>query len=268
MIPDFTFKKRSIWGEMLDRSAGEKLRREDNLKTAILRESSDNTSLTEEEKRDIEILLRALHDAPYWHRHILFLGDAFIGDTVELSDERKTYLELYAERGLLPENKDEWNQETVKEIQAIRVLGEYKDGTIVLYINNIKDTAKEKNAPGFYGLPYLAVTRYVYLHELMHAFFERKDNEGYEYNRDEEEGFAEFGALLLLDQLVNTNPNGESIPEVNHASKEELEWAIRHVEMKKGALECYSRGADLFKKFGQDKELSRRMLEAYPQSVK
>ena len=93
-------------------------------------------------------------------------------------------------------------------------------------------------------------------------------NEGYEYNRDEEEGFAEFGALLLLDQLVNTNPNGESIPEVNHASKEELEWAIRHVEMKKGALECYSRGADLFKKFGQDKELSRRMLEAYPQSVK
>jgi len=38
--------------------------------------------------------------------------------------------------------------------------------------------------------------------------------------------------------------------------------------MKKGALECYSRGADLFKKFGQDKELSRRMLEAYPQSVK
>lgn len=236
----------------------------------------DDTSLTEEEKRDITILLRALHDAPYWRNDILYLDESHngaIGDIVEVSEERKTYLDLFSERGLLPENEEDWDKEHVKELSKIRVLGEYvsegeKQGAIILYINNIKDSARENNAPAFYGLPYLTLTRYVYLHELMHAFFERKDNEEYEYNRDEEEGFAEFGALLLLDQLVNTNPNGEPIPEVNHASKEELEWAIRHVEMKKGALECYSRGTDLFKKFGQDKELSRRMLEAYPKSVK
>ena len=267
MIPDFTFRNGSAWSDIHKRSNGEILREEDNLKTTILRESADKTSLAEEDKRDIEILLRALHDAPYWHRNILFLGDAFIGDTVELSDKRKTYLELYAERRLLPENEDEWDKEAVKELNSSRVLGEYIDGTIILYIKNIKDTATEQNAPGFYGLPYLAVTRYVYLHELMHAFFERKDNEEYEYDRDKEEGFAEFGALLLLDQLVNTTPQWDSIPEVNHASKEELEWAVRHVERKKGALECYSRGAVLFKKFGQDKELSKRMLEAYPKPV-
>ena len=267
MIPDFTFKKCSAWGEMLRRSAGERLREENKFKTPTFRDSANETSLTEEEKRDIEILLRALHNAPYWHHNFFYSKDASIGDTVELSEERKTYLELYVERGLLPEKEDDWNKDAVKELKASRVLGEYTDGTIILYINNIKDTANEQNAPEFYGLPYLTVTRYVYLHELMHAFFERKENEGYEYNRETEEGFAEFGALLLLDQLVNTSPDGEPIPEVNHASKDELEWAIRHVERKKGALECYSRGAELFKKYGRDKELSKKMLEAYPKSV-
>ena len=98
--------------------------------------------------------------------------------------------------------------------------------------------------------------RYVYLHELMHAFFHRKENEGYEYDREKEEAFAEFGALLFLQCLVNTV-----------ASKEELEWAIRHVERKKGVLECYSRGATLFKQFGQDKERAKKMLEAYPEDI-
>jgi hypothetical protein len=245
------------------------LRREDCLKTAILRESADNTSLTEEEKRDIENLLVALHDLPYWHRNILLFvyPSAYIGDNVELSEERKTYLALFVERGLLPENKDEWDKDLVDEIQAVRVLGEYNDGTIILYINNIKDCASENNAPGISGKPYLSITRYVYLHELMHAFFAREENKGYDYNREKEEGFAEFGALLLLDELVNTIPDGDAIPELNHASKEELEWAIRHVEKKKGALECYSRGADLFRQFGKDKELCKRMLEAYPKAV-
>ena len=258
----------TAWRELLERGAGIILRRESNLKTDILKESADNTSLTEEEKRDIKNLLVALHDFPYWHRNILLLiyPSDYIGDKVELSEDRKTYLELFVERGLLPENKDELDKDLVDEIQAIRVLGEYKhnDGTIILYINNIKDCASAQNVPGINGKPYLSVTRYVYLHELMHAFFARMENEGYEYNREKEEGFAEFGALLLLDELVNTNPDGHAIPELNHASKEELEWAISHVEKKIGALECYSKGADLFKQFGKDKELSKKMLEAYP----
>jgi hypothetical protein len=57
----------------------------------------------------------------------------------------------------------------VKELSKIRVLGEYvsegeKQGAIILYINNIKDSVRENNVPAFYGLPYLTLTRYVYLH--------------------------------------------------------------------------------------------------------
>lgn len=276
MIPNFETpgtREISTWGAIHMRSIGYCIREEDRLKTSIFRESADKTHLTTEEKSDIEILLRALHDAPYWHADIRYLfGDsAGVGDTVVLSEERKTYLELFVERGYLPDNKDDWDNDVVKEIKAYRVLGECKDGTIILYINNIKDAASAENAPRLNEEhnPYLTVIRYVYLHELMHAFFERKENKGYKYNRDKEEEFAEFGALLLLDQLVSTTPMvmervGAVVPEVNHASKDELEWAVRHVERKKGALECYSRGAGLYKQYGQDKILSKKMLEAYP----
>jgi hypothetical protein len=277
MIQDFATPgtNGSKWWRMQERSCGHAIRQEDWLKTAILRKSMDDTSLTEEEKRDITILLRALHDAPYWCNDILYLDESHngaIGVIVEVSEERKTYLDLFSERGLLPENEEDWDKEHVKELSKIRVLGEYvsegeKQGAIILYINNIKDSARENNAPAFYGLPYLTLTRYVYLHELMHAFFARKTNDGYEYIRDQEEAFAEFGALLLLEQLVKTKPNDDYIPAVNHASEEELKWAIRYVEGKNGVLECYSRGAVLFKQFGHDKDLSKRMLKAYPKPL-
>ncbi len=258
MLPDFVTpgSKGSVWRRIIEISEGLTIRKEDQFNTVVFKESADKTHLTEEEKRDIEILLRALHDAPDWRRDLLFFQNASIGSWVEISEERKTYLELFAERKLLPEKEEDRDEEMVKEIQSVRVLGEYRDGIIVLYINNIKDSAVETNAPGYYGFPYLTVTRYVYLHELIHAFFE--GNDGYEYDREREEAFAEFGALLLLNQLVKTNHR------INHASKEELEWAIRYVEGKKGALECYSRGAGLFSRFGQDEKLAGEMLKKYP----
>jgi hypothetical protein len=260
MIPDYSTpgSKGTPWKRQREISLGKSIREEVQFKTDFFRENVNNTHLTEEEKRDIEILLRALHDDSHWHKGILSFGDDSIGDKVVLSEERKSYLELFVERHLLPENEEDRDDDLVKEIQAVRVLGEYKKGTIILYINNIKDSANETNAPGFYDLPYLTVTRYVYLHELMHAYFVRKENKGYKYDREREEAFAEFGALLLLDRLVRTNHR------INHASKEELEWAIRHVEGKRGALECYSRGANLFKRLGQDEELASKMLAAYP----
>lgn len=258
MLPDFVTpgSNGSIWRSIAERSEGSAIRKEDMFNTFIFRESADNIHLTVEEKRDLEILLRALHDAPSWRNGLLSLDS--IGRHVVLSDKRKTYLELFAERKLLPDKEEDWDEEMVKVIQSFRVLGEYQNGIIILYINNIKETANETSAPGFYDLPYLTVTRYVYLHELMHEYFERKENEGYKYNREQEEAFAEFGALLLLGRLVKTNHR------INHASKEELEWAIRHVEGKRGALECYSRGAGLFRRFGQDEKLAGEMLAAYP----
>ena len=52
-----------------------------------------------------------------------------------------------------------------------------------------------------------------------------------------------------------------------HADKAELDWALRHVENKKGALACYARGADLFRKFGNDPDLCEKMLKEYPSRV-
>ena len=59
--------------------------------------------------------------------------------------------------------------------------------------------------------------RYVYFHELMHQYFDRFDSE-----KDEmeiEEGLAEFGALYVLDSLV----------EKGEADTAELDWTLRHI---------------------------------------
>lgn len=262
MIPQFKpFEGGSLWYNLEARSDGETVRDEDAFKLAVFRESADNTSLDDEEKCDIESLLRSLHDIPRWRS--CFLSPDSLGDTVLLSEERKTYLDLFVERRLLPERKEDWDKDVVKEVQAMSVLGEYDKGEIILYINNIKDAAEEEKVPGFYGFPYLTVLRYVYLHELMHAFFDR--NDGHEYIQEMEEGFAEFGALCLLQKLVAYNPWERDV--LNHADKAELDWALRHVENKKGALACYARGADLFRKFGNAPDLCGKMLEAYPSRV-
>lgn len=252
----------SVWSDIHKRSNGTGSREEDNLHVF----EGDITNLTADEKREIESLLKTLYVA-LRRCDILSIQDRG-GNSVTLSGKKKTYYELFVERQILPDDKDEKNKAIIKEIQAIRVLGEYKDGEIILYINNIKDAACEENAPGFNGKPYLTVTRYVYLHELMHAFFDKgKERIKYNYNREDEEGLAEFGALLLLNYLVHTTPKGAKAFEGKHASKEELEWVVGHVERKKGALECYSRGAFLFKLFGQSEKLYKKMLLVYPKPV-
>jgi len=261
----------SVWADIHHRSNGGQLRKEDPLKTNILRESAANTSLTLDELLQIEKQLKALHDTPAWYNVVAPPSFSWVncGDKVHLSEERKTYLQLFIDNKLLPEREEDRDERMVKELGLIRVLGEYKEGVITLYISNIKDVAQEQNAPGLCGEPghdpFISVVQYVYLHEFMHAFFDRQEKEGYEYNREKEEAFAEFGALLFLQCLVNTKRNEDASP---IASKEELEWAIRHVERKKGVLECYSRGATLFKLFGQDNELAKIILESYPKALK
>lgn len=252
----------SVWRDIHERSTGGRVRKEDYIHI-----TDDYANLPDNEKCEIKTCLESTYDDLRDPDMLSINNNVFYGNLVELSDDVKTYLTLFKDRKLLPEKKEDWDKEVVEELDAIRVLGEYKDGTIILYINNIKDAAYEENAPEFNGNSYLTVTRYVYLHERMHAFFEsewheRMKDEKYEYNYEKEEELAEFGALLLLDQLVNP-PQKRRNPGVNLASKEELEWAVRHVERKKGALECYSRGAYLFKLFGPDKTISKDMLEAY-----
>lgn len=137
------------------------------------------------------------------------------------------------------------------ELRRIAVLGEYyhKD-FITLYYNTIKGTSR--NAPeGRLGSSVLTVMRYVYLHEMMHQYFDRFNNK-----KDEmeiEEGLAEFGALYVLDELVK----------LGSAYDEELEWALNFVESKRGALRCYSNGARLFKRYKAGQLELKNLLEAY-----
>ena len=259
----------SIWSDMQDRNGMVKVRKEDAFKTYIFRESAEQTKLYSRVVDNIESILVSLHDVPHWRGKVTseLDFDVRLGDQVILSDKRKTYLEVFIDRHLLPENENDRDKGLVKVLGSSRVLGEYDDGDIILYVNNIKDVAEEENVPnGVCGIPYLTVLRYVYLHELMHAYFDRKENEGHEYNYEAEEGFAEFGALLLLKELVNHNLCDDE-PLVNHATMEELEWAIRHVESKTGVLKCYARGAELFKQYGEDKELCKQMLHAFPKEL-
>jgi len=251
----------SLWADLEDRSSGDVIRKEDRM---IVTSDSDN--LKEEENAVKGLLNDELHRELC---RCLSIDpndkNAGIGNYVVLSNGQKSYYDFFSARG----KKDDIDSDVSKEIQAIYVLGEYylaeyylgqqnvfNDHNIILYIDCIKKTAIEENAPGINGKPpFFTVIRYVYLHELMHAFFHTK--KGYKYSREQEEGLAEFGALFLLSELV-----GKKM-----ASQEELDWAVRHVESKKGALECYARGAYLFKLFGHDKDLSRRMLEAYPKLI-
>ncbi len=209
-----------------------------------------------------------MHDIPWWYAPIRPQSfDNRFGHIVLISEERKKYLELYVQRHLLSDDKDKWDEEDVNILGSSRVLGEYRDGEITLYINSIKDVAMEGDVPlGVLGKSYLTVLRHVYLHELMHAFFDREGiNIQKSYNRKSEEGFAEFGALLFLNQLVNTDPNRG--PKDIHATKEELDWATGFVESKSGPLSCYAQGAVLFKQYGNDKSLCKKMLEAFPNSA-
>ena len=141
-----------------------------------------------------------------------------------------------------------WDED---ELRRIAVLGEYyhKD-FITLYYNTIKGTSR--NAPeGRLGSSVLTVMRYVYLHEMMHQYFDRFNNK-----KDEmeiEEGLAEFGALYVLDELVK----------LGSAYDEELEWALNFVESKRGALRCYSNGARLFKRYKAGQLELKNLLEAY-----
>jgi hypothetical protein len=259
----------SIWRGVMDRSAGRAVRLEDSLNVINLRESAEGTSLSKELVSKIEVVLKTLRDAPCWSSKVRPSNyEPRLGQNVELSDKRKTYLELFIDRHLLPENEDERDKGIVEVLGVSRVLGEYDNGVIILYVNNIMDVASEEDAPeGVCGMPYLTVMRYVYLHELMHAYFNHNNDKGYEYDHDTEEGLAEFGALLFLNELVN-HDSWKGEPPINYATKEELEWAIRHVEGKTGPLQCYAHGAELFKKYGNDTEMAKKLLESYPSNLK
>jgi len=223
----------SIWNDIRRRGIGADVKQENDLSI----EFDGALNYTKESKEDIRNTIRNLHISP-----VIFplRASTIIGKSVLISAERKTYQVLFKER--FPEDKDDdWD-----ELASVRVLGEYKrhEKKIILYIDNIKEIKHH------YG-DLLPMMRYVYLHELMHAFFDRNPEHNYIY--EIEEAFAEFGALICLNELVSKDK----------ADSFELEWAWSLVYSKKDVLPCYSNGYNLFNLYKEKQDLAKTMLESY-----
>ncbi len=117
--------------------------------------------------------------------------------------------------------------------QVVR-LGEYKpqEKNIYLYVETIMASGGE--------ICFLTT----YLHEMMHAYFDRKGHEKYPYIYEREEPLAEAGMLLFLDKT----------------NRKELSWAKNDV--KSNLIKEYAFGEELYQnwkygKFGLESEVER-----------
>ena len=116
----------------------------------------------------------------------------------------------------------------LESISRIIVLGEYKpkENNIYLYIDTIKSMGKDTEK-------YVLTT---YVHEMMHAYFDRIGHKQFPYVYEVEETLAEAGMLLFLD-------------ETQHPL---LAWAVRNVKKKSPVLEAYAKGAVLYENWKQN----------------
>jgi len=122
----------------------------------------------------------------------------------------------------IPLEQKEEIRNLINTIRNIVVLGEYKpsENNIYLYIETIKSFKSNHN-------DYLLTT---YIHEMLHAYFDRTGHKGLPYIFEIEESLAEAGMLVFLDQ-VNDN---------------RLSWALQNVKNKWPELKDYARGAELY----------------------
>jgi len=129
---------------------------------------------------------------------------------------------------------DEQKKEIRNLINTIRnkvVLGEYKpsENNIYLYINTIIElTSKNQDNQYNQGFQNLLVTTYI--HEMLHAYFDRTGHKGLPYIFEIEESLAEAGMLVFLDQVNDPR----------------LKWALQNVRHKWPELKDYARGAELY----------------------
>ena len=127
----------------------------------------------------------------------------------------------------------------LESISNVKLLGEYKpkEKNIYLYIETIKSCGKDVDN--------LVLTTYV--HEMMHAYFDRKGHEQYPYIYETEEPLAEAGMLLFLDKTQNLV----------------LPWAINNVKGKSPDLKEYAQGAELYEEWKKNKIDLETMVTSY-----
>ena len=153
------------------------------------------------------------------------------------------------EKGLGPEYKNiQFYKDALKELEkakkevnawsAMALLGRYDrfQKEIILYPNNM---------PGQDRKEYLVTT---FVHEAMHAYFDRHPRELFPYVATVEEPLAEFGMLLFLKETNNNY----------------YKWAYDNVVSKKT---CYRYGAALMDRYEKGDNQIRQDLESYKRKV-
>ncbi len=248
----------SIWSDIQERSSGEMVRIEDNNWDGLSFDVNDSVDLTGPEKVSIKgaalasfnlgrftslndmlsslgVLLVISAETPtrivpsgisdwvlYWENELKRL-ESVLGTEC---GKNQAYQDAITELEKAKKEKDAWAD--------MAYLGCYSrfEKKIILYPNNMpKQNRKE----------YLVTT---FVHEAMHAYFDRHPHELFPYVATVEEPLAEFGMLLFLKETSNNY----------------YKWAYDNVDGKKT---CYRYGAVLMDRYEKGDAQIRQDLESY-----
>ena len=252
----------SIWSGMQDRSSGDIVRKEDANWGRLRFGVDESVKLLDSEK--VTIIDSALESFTF--------GGFFKLDKMLSKLEVKLVISPDTPKRIVPSGISEWVLYWENELQRLeKVLGpEYKN--IQFYkdaLKELKKAQKEVNAwsamalhgrydrfqkkiilypnnmPGKDRKEYLVTT---FVHEAMHAYFDRHPRELFPYVATVEEPLAEFGMLLFLKETNNNY----------------YKWAYDNVVSKET---CYRYGAALMDRYEKGDNQIRQDLESYKRKV-
>ena len=252
----------SIWSDMEDRSAGDIVRKEDANWGRLRFGVDESVKLLDSEI--VMIIDAALKSFTFGGFSKLDKMLSTLGVTLVISPDTPKRIVpsgisewvLYwenelqrLEKVLGPDDKNnqfykdalEEHEKAKKEVDAwsaMALLGRYDrfQKKIILYPNNM---------PGQDRKGYLVTT---FVHEAMHAYFDRHPRELFPYVATVEEPLAEFGMLLFLKETNNNY----------------YKWAYDNVVSKKT---CYRYGAALMDRYEKGDNQIRQDLESYKRKV-
>lgn len=245
----------SIWSDMQDRSAGDIVIKEDANWDRLQFGTTDNILLDLEKVTIINAALESFSFGGF-----TTLDDMLFNLGVKLAispDTPKRIVPsgisewvLYWENELqrLKDENNQFYKDAQKELEKAKkevgawsdmaLLGRYDrfQKEIILYPNNM---------PGKDRKEYLVTT---FVHEAMHAYFDRHPRELFPYVATVEEPLAEFGMLLFLKETNNNY----------------YKWAYDNVVSKET---CYRYGAALMDRYEKGDSQIRQDLESYKRKV-
>ena len=252
----------SIWSDMQDRSSGDIVRKEDANWGRLRFGVDESVKLLDSEI--VMIIDAALKSFTFGGFSKLDKMLSTLGVTLVISPDTPKRIVpsgisewvLYwenelqrLEKVLGPEYKNiQFYKDALKELEkakkevdawsAMALLGRYDrfQKEIILYPNNMPGQDREK---------YLVTT---FVHEAMHAYFDRHPRELFPYVATVEEPLAEFGMLLFLKETNNNY----------------YQWAYDNVVSKET---CYRYGAALMDRYEKGDNQIRQDLESYKRKL-